>query len=173
MLTLRRVIEDHRAYLHLQHRMAKAIHNRDERLLLQLKEISQEACSHLEESRNECIQAIGEKGLPHPEPQSDLEQLVILIKDAQWQLEANAVNLQDWLGQMEGDLRQYRASQSAKGLLATYVQQREAGPYPPPHFTSVNPSEGMGGGQSANADSPFSVLPVENDTVGHHINHPS
>jgi len=119
-------IEEHQAYLHLQQRISKAIHNRDERLLAQLKQVSQELFGQLTVARQELVSATGSTWPNQSFPQSDLAPLVQLMEQAQRQVQENETALQAWLGQMQVDIQHYRTSQSHRGVLATYIQQREA-----------------------------------------------
>lgn len=167
-----RYIEQLQAYLHLQQQILKAIHNRDERLLAQLKQASLELFAQLDAPMSEFKTATVSAWPNQSFSQSDLAPLVQLMEQAQRQVQENETALQTWLGQMKADIQHYRSSQSQPGVLASYVQQRQAGPHRTTEFENVALSP-----QSLNVassptvpSSPWVGPSKDPETVGHQIN---
>ncbi len=168
-------IEQHQAYLHLQQQISKAIHNRDESLLVQLKQVSHELFAQLDAARKELVTATGSAWPNQFFPQSDLAQLVQLMEQAQRQVQENETALQTWLGQMKVDIQHYQTSQSQRGVLAAYIQQRQAGSHRTtafghdtlsPEWLDVAPSPTI-------PSSPWVVPPKDPEMVGHQVNEQS
>ncbi len=168
-------IEQYHAYLHLQQQIAKAIHNRDERLLVQLKQVSHELFAQLDAARKELVTAPGSAWPNQSFPQSDLAPLVQLMEQAQRQVQENETALQTWLGQMKADFQHYRMSQSQRGVLATYVQQRQAGSTRTTEFENTAlSSESLNVAPSTTIPlSPWEVATKCPETVGHQVNQQS
>ncbi len=168
-------IEQHQAYLHLQQRISKAIHNRDESLLVQLKQVSQELFAQLDAAWKELKTATVSAWPNQTFPQSDLAPLVQLMEQAQRQVQENETALQTWLGQMKVDIQHYRTSQSQPGVLATYVQQRLAGSHRTTEFENATLSpESLNVPPSPTIPSSPWMLPTKDpETVGHQVNQQS
>ena len=168
-------IEQHQAYLHLQEQISKAIQNRDEGLLAELKQVSHELFTQLDKTRKGFVTTTGTALPTQFFPQSDLAQLVQLMEQAQRQVQDNETALRTWLGQMKADIQHYQTSQSQRGVLAAYIQQRQAGSHrntafehdtPSPESLDVAPSPTI-------PSSPWVVPPKDPEMVGHQVNEQS
>ncbi len=168
-------IEQHHAYLHLQEQISKAIQNRDEGLLAELKQVSHELFTQLDKTRKEFVTTTGTALPTQFFPQSDLAQLVQLMEQAQRQVQENETALQTWLGQMKVDIQHYQTSQSQRGVLAAYIQQRQAGSHRTTAFEHDTPSpESLDVAPSPTIpSSPWVVPPKDPEMVGHQVNEQS
>lgn len=169
------LIEQHQAYLHLQHRISKAIYNQDERLLMHLKLASHELFIQIEDHRKGMVEAFNVQGSRRPSSQADLLELVQVMEEAQQQVRENEKALQLWLDQMKSDVRHHRKSQSPRGVLATYMQQRQESPsqtanldkfFPPSESGDIDPIP-------PTSSNPWMISGKTSDTMGHQINHQS
>ena len=106
------LIEQHERYLHIQKQISKAIDNRDERLLAQLKPVSHTLFTQLEEARNTFVQSSDSDLAKNIPPQSSLVKLVKLMEQAQRQVQENENALNTWLGQMKTDQQHFRTSRT-------------------------------------------------------------
>ncbi len=168
-------IEQHQAYLHLQEQISKAIQNRDEGLLAELKQVSHELFTQLDETRKGFVTTTGIALPTQFFPQSDLAQLVQLMEQAQRQVQENETALRTWLGQMKADIQHYQTSQSQRGVLAAYIQQRQAGSHRTTAFEHDTPSpESLDVAPSPTIPSSPWVVPTNDQkTVGHQFNQQS
>ena len=168
-------IEQHQAYLHLQQQISKAIQNRDEGLLAELKQVSHELFAQLDAARKELVTATGSAWPNQSFPQSDLAPLVQLMEQAQRQVQENETALQTWLGQMKADIQHYRTSQSQRGVLATYIQQRQAGSHRTTEFEhdTLSPESLDVAPFPTIPSSPWVVPTNDQKTVGHQFNQQS
>jgi len=168
-------LEQLQAYLRLQQQISKAIHNRDEGLLARLKQGSQELFAQLDAPIKGLNTATISAWPNQSFSQSDLAPLVQLMEQAQRQVQENETALQAWLGQMKADIQHYRTSQSQRGVLATYVQQRQAGSHRTTEFEGAALSpESVNVVPSPTIPSSPWVLPSKDpETVGHQVNQQS
>jgi len=173
MLTL--LIEQHHAYLHLQHQISKAIYNQDERLLMHLKQASHELFSQIEDHRNSMVEAVDIQSSHEASSKADLSQLVQVIKEAQWQVEENEKALQIWLDQMKSDVQHHRRSHAPRGVLATYVQQRQgiSGQASNLDNSLLSSESGVEDAVPPPPSSPWVIPGKALDTMGHQVNHQS
>lgn len=169
------LLEQYHAYLHLQHRIAKAIYNQDEGLLMHLKQASQELILQIEDHRNGLLEAVDIQS-PHESFSKDnLFKLIQVMKDAQQQVGANDKALQLWLDQMKSDVQHHRRSQSPRGVLATYVQQRQGLSSLASNVDNslLSSESGLEDAVSPPFSSPWVISGKALDTMGHQVNHQS
>lgn len=175
MSILQRLLDQYHAYLHLQHHISKAIYNRDESLLTQLRQASHDVFAEIEANRVNVLENVDAVVSSHPSFQSTLSQLAQLIEQSQQQVQQNEASLHDWLGQMKNDVKHFRNFRSQRGVLANYVQQDQASPshiteFEEPAAPSDQPEP------TSSATFPFSpwISSTDNpETVGHQVNQQS
>ncbi len=165
-------ITQHEAYLHVQRQIAKAIHNRDERLLVQLKQMSHELFTRLDSARKGLLTRRESAASEQPGSREDLAQIVQAIEMAQGQVQENEIALRAWLDEMKADIRRYRRSQSQRGVLETYMQQRLATPHRLADFENpvLSPDQAKVDHVSL---SPWMDHTKDAEMVGHQINQQS
>ncbi|MDT7041833.1 hypothetical protein [Candidatus Nitronereus thalassa] len=170
------LIDQYQAYLHLQGRIAKAIENRDESLLNQLREASTDLFLIIEANRKDLVEATDIKSIRETSFLSDSRHLVLLMERAQRQVQENETRLQSWLSQMKADIQQYRSSQPHRGVLASYLQQKQVashGMIPTPNIPSVSTQDETVPVMTTPAQSPWTVPSRESETVGHRFHEQS
>lgn len=173
MLTL--LLEQYHAYLHLQHRIAKAIYNQDEGLLIDLKQASQELFVQIECQRIGAVEAVDIQSPPDLSVNADLPQLIQVMKEAQQQVRENENALQFWLDQMKSDVQHHRRSHATHGVLATYVQQRQGLSSLASNLDNsvLSPESGFEDPVPPPPVSPWVIPGKALDTTGHQVNHQS
>ncbi len=175
MSPLTTLIEQHHAFLHFQDRISKAIYNRDERLLMQLDELSRELFFQIDANRTSLI-ATFDSQIPYPTSfQSDLAQLVQVMEQAQRQVQKNEMALETWLKQMKSDAQYHRQSQSPRGVLAAYLQQRQGSSSQGTNLDNSSASSEIGSVDSGPppSPSPWMISGKASDMMGHQVNHQS
>jgi hypothetical protein len=169
------LIEQYQAYLHLQHRISKAIYHQDEGLLDQLKVSSQNLFLKIEANRKDLVETSEIDDVRESSFLAGTSQLVMLMEQAQRQVQENEIGLQRWLSQMQADIQQYRSAQSPRGVLASYIQQKQT----PSHRITQSVNTPTSSPQVAvvpavtNSPGPWKGTSQPPKTVGHHLNEQS
>lgn len=174
---LHTLIEQYQVYLQLQHRISQAIYNQDERLLMHLKQASQELFHQIEDQRESLVKT-GKFKDPHQSSgQVNLSQLIQVMEDAQQQVQKNERGLQIWLDQMKSDVQHHRKVQTPRGVLATYMQQRQDSSSLTTNVdNAIKPSEPEPPAVDPVPPTPASPWMIPGnalDTMGHQVNHQS
>ncbi len=142
---------------------------------MRLKQASHELFLQIENLRNGIVEPVDGKNPQGILSNADLSPLLQVMKDAQLLVQKNEKSLQLWLDQMKSDVQHHRQSHATRGVLATYVQQRQG---ISSQALNLDDSLLLAESRLENAvpppsSSPWVVPGKSLDTMGHQVNHQS